>query len=381
MKVLFINTFYYPNVVGGAERSVQFLAETLVKKGHEAIVLSIDKTHGIRTDRANGVKIYYIGIKNIYWPLEEKNRSTIKMTVWHMLDTLNQPDVVHTNNLGCFSVAIWEIVKRHHLPLVHTIRDCWLLCIRGSMFRNDHNCKQQCFRCTVFSYPRKKLSKYVDIVVGVSRFILNKHISMGYFCKSQKKVIFNSYEPKEQQIIRPFEPNNIRFGYIGRLTPEKGVKLILDEFSLVKKDNITLTIAGTSHDKKYIQYLKNKSGKNVTYIGFVNPEEFYSNIDILIVPSLWHEPLGRIVFEAYAHGVPVIGSNRGGIPEIIDSGKTGMIFDPDTPGELQQHIQWFMDNIHNIEVMRRFCIDKSKMFLPDEIIRQYIEVYKHVLNH
>jgi glycosyltransferase involved in cell wall biosynthesis len=67
----------------------------------------------------------------------------------------------------------------------------------------------------------------------------------------------------------------------------------------------------------------------VRFLGHVKPQEFFSEIDVLVVPSLWNEPMGRVVVEAYGMGVPVLGARRGGIPELIDDGVTGLLFEPE----------------------------------------------------
>ena len=66
------------------------------------------------------------------------------------------------------------------------------------------------------------------------------------------------------------------------------------------------------------------------------PEKVFNQIGCLVVPSQWEEPFGRVVVESYGYGVPVIGSNCGGIPELIDDGVTGWIFKSESRGELEK---------------------------------------------
>jgi glycosyltransferase involved in cell wall biosynthesis len=88
LKILYLSTLYTPNLVGGAERVVQSLAEDMVAAGHEAVVLSTTSQEST-VNRVNGVKIYYIHLKNVYWPYGEKvNPAPIK-ALWHALDTYN----------------------------------------------------------------------------------------------------------------------------------------------------------------------------------------------------------------------------------------------------------------------------------------------------
>lgn len=393
MKILLVNTLYYPNVIGGAERSVQFLAEALLRKDHEVIVVSASLNRGIQVNEVNGVKVYYVGLKNLYWPFNQKQNSDLLKSLWHLLDiynplmarevdrimTIEKPDVVHTNNLSCFSVAVWRTAKARKLPLVHTLRDYYLLCPKSTMFSKGKNCEKQCKLCWLYSILRRKYSRLVDIVVGISRFILEKHISLGYFPRSRTEVIFNAYEPKKfgYQTIKDRQ-SYIRFGYIGRLHPTKGIEVVLKAVRMLPEGTWSLSIAGRG-SVEYEKYLKENSLDNIKFMGFVQPEDFFSQIDVLIVPSLWHEPLGRTVCEAYFYGVPVIGSKRGGIPELIEEGETGFLFDPDRPEELARIMTTFIQKPEFIDVMSDNCFEKAREFTPKRIVERYIQVYESAI--
>src|SRR5210317_2202011 len=130
MKIFIINTLYEPNIIGGAERSVQILAEELVRCGNNVTVATLNPDKGILTRHINGVKVIYIGLKNIYWPYQ-KNKPKILRPLWHAIDSHNplmasligelllkeKPDVVHTNNIRGFTVATWKVIKKHNYPL------------------------------------------------------------------------------------------------------------------------------------------------------------------------------------------------------------------------------------------------------------------------
>ncbi|MGC3990955.1 MAG: glycosyltransferase [Chthoniobacteraceae bacterium] len=131
MKLLILNSLYSPNIFGGAERSVQFLAEALVAEGVEVSVLSLNPGEGHARDTVNGVRVHYVGLPNIYWPFGRTQKTRGSM-LWHAVDMYNpltqsackavmreeKPDVVHSNLLVGLSVSAWQTAREarpaHH---------------------------------------------------------------------------------------------------------------------------------------------------------------------------------------------------------------------------------------------------------------------------
>lgn len=394
MKICFINTLYHPNVRGGAERSVKFLAEALVHAGHEAVVICTMPESGTHMATINGVKVYYLKLKNLYYPFRDKSNPIFLKPFWHAIDTYNpfmarelglilakeHPDLVHTNNLCGFSVAVLNQIKLRGLPLVHTLRDYYLICPR-SMYRKGTNCETQCWSCKLYALPRKKVSNLIDSIVGNSRFLIDRHLQFGYFKDiSSFRVIYNAYKlPKDMAFNHPSNDTGLRLGYLGSLHPNKGLEILLKILTRFSPEQWELWIGGKGI-QEYESYLKNSySFPNVHYLGFIQPAILLAKVDVLVVPSLWHDPLPRTIFEAYAHGIPVIGSRRGGIPEIIEEKKTGFIFDPDYPEELEAEIKRFIQDRNLAVYMRANVLKKAQEFLPEKIISEYLKVYHEVL--
>ena len=169
MKILLTSAFYDPYFYGGAETSVQIMAEELKNDGVEPVVLTTGPEDEIR--EVHGVKVYYVKNANLYWAYDSKKQSKLKRFLWHVLDSRNlrlkdkvkniiaveRLSVVHTNTLLGFSVAVWDAARACHVPIVHTLRDYYLTCWRSSRFRNQKNCQGQCVDCGILSYPKKKV--------------------------------------------------------------------------------------------------------------------------------------------------------------------------------------------------------------------------------
>lgn len=391
MKVLMINNLYYPNQLGGAERVVQSLAESLVQTGHQVSVACVSPGDVVQTKELNGVTVHYLGVSSSLWPYRsEANPKHVKL-LWKTLDSLRvgmvrgldrlldreKPDVVHSHNLAGFSVAVWHAAKARRLPLVHNLHDYSLLCARSSMFKSEKNCARQCAGCRLFSFSKRTSSDLVDAVVGVSRFVLERHLQYRFFpCSKQQEVIFNGYESRIQLATGSRQGAvPLRLGYLGRLQPSKGVEWLLGVLQDLPFEAWEIWLAGTG-EAGYVEQLKRRyTSSRVHFLGFIPPEELFARIDVLLVPSLWHEPFGRIIIEAYAHGVPVIAAKRGGIPEVVDDGRTGFLFDPDSPSSLPTAIGRYAAEPQLAAQMRPLALQKAEEFSMGRMVDRYLAVY------
>lgn len=337
MKILIVNSFYYPEEVGGAEKSVRFLAESLARKGHSVRVVSLGREESV--DRINDVEVQRVKIRNLY--LQEARKApppSWKKMLWHGVDAYNplsrrvfshilrefSPDVVHTNTLSGFSVSIWDAARAQSIPVVHTIRDFYLLCSKSTMLKDGHSCSSQCRSCAFFCAPKMKATPRIDHLVGISEFMCRTHRQFGLFEDVPQSVIYNPYDAHE---IKNRVVDRVRnIGFIGRLDPAKGVELLIAAFRQLHEQDpdLKLIIAGDGRET-YIKDLQALAEDlPVTFLGRVEPAEFFEQIDVAVVPSVWEEPLGRVVIEALAYGRPVVATPVGGIPEMIDE-DTGVV--------------------------------------------------------
>lgn len=400
MNFLFVNTLYYPNQVGGAERSVRIMAEYLAERGNDVSVLSIHRGDELETRTVEGVHVYYLPSRNLFYPHENGDTpswadSAPAKAIWHTVNSYDPrmargvgrvfqvvgPDIVHTNNLTGFSTAVWSVAQRRGLPLVHTLRDYYLLCHRGTMYRDQSNCSPQCWHCKPFAAIRKRMTRLVDAVVGISKFILDTHRKHNCFDKtSVEAVIPNPYDGSsiDPENIRPSIDLPLQVGFLGRLASSKGVEVLLKAAGSTPTGLIDVHVGGTGKED-YINTLKKAhSGTDVTFHGYVDPSKFLPSLDVLVVPSLWREPLGRVVFEAFAYGVPVLGADRGGIPEMIDENATGYVFDPSDPDSLRDLLVKIARTPSHLSSMREEAYEESLQYHPETVMNEYFEVYRRV---
>ena len=206
MKITIVNNLYAPNHVGGAEISVQALAENFCAKGNEVLVICLGKKAANYV--INGVKIEVIEIKNNYWPFDNQNKTSLQKITWHLKDAINinynnifkkillgfKTDILLTSNLSGFSTKIWGIANTLNIKSIHILRDYYLQCPKSTKFKNLKNCNKLCADCKILSVPKKNDSVKVDYVIGISNYILKDHLKNGYFKDVPNQVIYNGFK-------------------------------------------------------------------------------------------------------------------------------------------------------------------------------------------
>ncbi|MCR0999107.1 glycosyltransferase family 4 protein [Serratia rubidaea] len=331
MNILIINTLYTPFKVGGAEVSVQLLAEELAASGNKVRVVCLHDKSQREKKVINDVEVVYLPLKNVYWPFDDSKKGKVKKILWHLFDSYNplmaaavehelddfKPDVVHTNNVSGFSVAVWDVVKRKKIRLVHTTRDYYLFHHNCTLFKNGENMDVSSRKIRILSAIKRWRSKNIDAFVGISDYIAELHRNNGYAKNAKYTHIYN---PINSHVIDSAPAEQVRVGFIGRLTADKG---FADFCHMAKKTqqhrDITYFAAGRlpgNDEGKAMQRLAEEAG--VTLVGFVPADDFLASVDMLLLPTRWNEPFGRVVAEGASAGKHVFASFTGGIKEIAD---------------------------------------------------------------
>ncbi len=171
--------------------------------------------------------------------------------------------------------------------------------------------------------------KNLDGVIYVSNFSKQKHLQYNPgFLKVPNIVLYNFIAETNGNF--PVQTKQNYFLYFGRLSREKGLHMLISAFS--QMSDLPLKIVGTGPEKKdLIDYVHANKLKNIEFLGFKTGDalkRLISEAAFVVVPSEWYENNPMTIVEAYSMGVPVIGANIGGIPEILPDGKTGFLFTP-----------------------------------------------------
>lgn len=394
MKVIILNTFYSPDIYGGAEISIQKLAEQLVKKGHEVNVIVTSNKDKI--DIINNVKIIRIKINNIYDTIEVRGKSGLSKGIYKVIDLYNvfnyiklkkiieeiNPDVIHTNNLYGISTIIWKIAKRKNIKIVHSIRDYALLCPFVHLSCINKKCKVEKL-CSFYKKNRNEHCSQVDEAVYISNTVEEIFKKYNYFNKSNTNVIHNSIDfniDKVRELVNKKindTKKTTKFVYIGTLDYHKGIDLLLEAFSEINNENIILSIAGKGPLENLVKKYDERYN-NIFYKGFLKQDEidnFLAEQDILIAPSRWVEPFGRVILDAYKNALPVIASNEGGFIETVIDEKTGLLFKSGDKNDLKDCIKKITEEKLYVKFLRNIENELPKYSLENHA-DNYLKVYK-----
>lgn len=398
-RILHLSMLYPPHVMGGAEKSVALLAEAQTAAGHSVAAACITPGEW-QEELRHGVQVYRMPHETDFWPEEWPEHSVLARGVrrfkqqfnhrieTHFLRAIDQfrPDLVHTHSLLDVSTRVWLAAAARGLPVVHTLRDFDLACGNAAMFKDGKRCERRHLKCRAFTFMKSVHHRAVDAVVGVGKGILDSHIAMGYFehvPPALRRVIWNpavvdGVAPDHRRPSREGEP--LTFGYLGRINVEKGVGTLLDAGRALPPQGWRLLVAGKEANEG--ESLRPRAeGLPVEFLGFVHPRELFDRIDVLVVPSIWSEPLPRTILEAYAMGVPVIGADSGGIPDLIGPGNADWLFPPGDATALAARMQRVM-------AAGRGALPGAADFAgvvaettPAKVVQRYDDLYAAVLRH
>lgn len=344
MKILF--TVYSPLGYGGAEVSMRLLAEALKKRGHEVIITSTGDYKGFKTykfRRFRRVPLFFV--HNMYL-----SRFLTKIIKKEGID------VIHAHDRSTIPGAIIASKRSGIRSVVH-FRDYWFVCPKSSCLMPNY---KECYHCNLrdlvkcssflrlpwnlykyfyLKYVRKVLKKS-DIKIVISSVIKERLDS----CDIKDSIVIPN--PLKVEKIKKHKHKDVIITFLGSLDYHKGIMNILNVIKDIK--GISFLIVGRGVlEREIMRFVRENNLTNVGLMGYLPYDEVkkvYAKSDIIVFPSVWQEPFGRIAIEAMSFGKPVIGSNIGGIKNIIVNGKTGFLVDPLNAKKWKEKINLLVKN-------------------------------------
>jgi glycogen(starch) synthase len=358
LRILHVSSVYPPYVFGGAEKVVAMLAEAQAARGH--VVGAAYLTQGaVAPGSRNDVATFPQASRNLLW-IDDVFRSPRAMRTANKLGQLVnyraaadfgraiaefQPDVVHTHSMVELPPMIWAQIARSKARAVHTLHDYDLICSRASMFRDGRSCEAQHASCRITAGWKARFAGRIDAVAAVSAPVLDLHRRFGLFGAlpaERARVIWNAVDVPGG-VHRPRGEGDITFGFLGRLVPEKGIHTLIQACRLLRPGGWRLRVAG--HAQEGDDAYRELAGTlPIEFLGFSDPATFLAAIDLLVVPSIWREPFGLTVVEAFARGVPVLGSRLGAIADLVGTVGDDWLVTPGDPVALAARMQRVIDD-------------------------------------
>lgn len=395
MKILISNYRYF--ISGGPEKYLFNITNELKGKGHEVIPFSIHHNKNQATEYAK----YFIepigGRDKAYFREYKKDLKTIAQLIGRSFYSFQArkaiekeisaegPDVVFLLHfINKLSPSVIDGAKKAKKRVVVRLSDYFLLCPRFD-FLDHHQICEECLKHSFLPALRKRCvqnsltatmirvsSMYfhnllriydqVDAFVCPSAFLARKLVQAGF--KSEK--IHHVPTFIDASKLQPQYGGDYVL-YYGRLAEEKGVLSLIKAFEQLPSD-LTLKIVGEDQSdygmalKKYVA--QNKIG-SVEFLGFKSGTELEAiikNAKLVVVPSIWYENMPNVALESFAYGKPVIASNIGSMPEVVEDGVNGYLFEPNNSDDLALKIQ-LLNNDAKIAAMG--------MKAREIVVRQY----------
>jgi len=212
---------------------------------------------------------------------------------------------------------------------------CFLKNTYLKLVKNSLNSKEEFKKIEQRDRQIKGLCGLIDLFIAPSQFLRNEFIRFGI---PGEKIRFASYGIETGPLggSKKEPSDKIRFGFIGTILPAKGVDILIQAFNKIKDRRVELKIYGKLFPYRGFEYYpafikKLVKNESIQFMGGFNHEDvsaIFSEIDVLFFPSIWNENCPLTILEAFASKTPVIASRIGGIPELVDDGVNGLLFNP-----------------------------------------------------
>jgi glycosyltransferase involved in cell wall biosynthesis len=362
VNILVVHNSYMQT--GGEDRAVQTETTLLRRSGHKVFeYLKCNReieNYGLRKKAALGWRTTW--------------SSTAFREILGVIDDVC-PDVVHVHNtLPLISPSIYYACRRAGVAIVQTLHNYRLICPSGNLFRQGRPCEECVGRkvpwpgmvhgCYGNSHLRtsavagmlgihrymKAWSEVVDVYVALTEFGRRKFVEAGL--PADRIVVKpNCVEDDAHERVGPGEYAL----YVGRLSQEKGLSTLLRAWESLS--SVPLMIVGDGPLGGLVRSVANRrTGGLIRALGEQPREVVLDNVlraRFLVLPSECYEGFPLSLVEAFASGLPVIGSGHGAVAEVVDHGKTGLLFKPGDVRELVSTVLWAWSHPEEMATMGR----------------------------
>ncbi len=405
MKVLFVSEYYPPKIMGGGEINLELLAAALVQKGVEVLVLTSYHPGLEKCEKKDGVLIYRklkTG-KNPSSAFENVKRSLVfpKSIVKEVTEIIKQQKLDAVHFIGTSIMAAPKL-KDSKIPLFATVESYPTLCPKGDrIFHGKRECVIKCsfkefLSCQLDSQEIGKMKnkwylKYnAPALAYVYRYYQQLNEALPYcnliaiseyvqgLLKQQghESIVIPNALPVEKFKTVKNKNRKIKLLYLGSLIKSKGAHVLVDAIHGL---DCEVDFYGEGVLKEELEQKIQQHKLPITLhdqVPYAEIPSLYAQADIVVFPSIWPEPFGRIAIEAMAAGKPVIGSAIGGIKETITEG-TGILVDPGNVKQLREAIEVLMHDSklrQNMGEKGRKIVQEK--YAEEKVVERLIAAYR-----
>ena len=390
MKILHIASNYPPKIGGPATTVPQLCAE-LKKNNIECIIVTHGYTGSKRKSSENGITVYRTkdssaefynslsAIKRIYL-LSNLTREIIKKEKIGIIHAHDMNISAISGILGSIGTKTRKITKYPGDLAWETANMKRLTAKNPKEFFKKKSIKTKTYHIT-----QKLICMGYDKIIAPSSYMKKWLIKNSNISPQKIRVIYNAINKEKYS---PADIKNLRKKLLGknrymitsacRMVPWKGLDILIKSFENMPKDT-KLILVGDGPEKEKLQTMA--KGKNIEFTGKIDHSKIQAYLkasDIFIQPSLY-EPSSIALLDCLATQTPLIASNVGGTPEIIEHKKTGILVKNNTPKSYEIAIKKLLDNktqIRKIKTNQKESYEKKKW---NNIIKEFIDIYKSVM--
>lgn len=414
MKIVIAHYKYY--IQGGPERYMLKFMKLAEEHGHTVIPFSVRYPQNLptpydryfvspksknSTGRFDAANLTPMVVVKGAW--NEFHNGEAKKNLRRLIRE-EKPDLLYVLIPGMLSADIFKVAKEEGVPVILRLSDFRVLCGSYSLRRGEEVC-EECiygkYRCMVkhrcvkksrllsflrmwsLSHARRrKTYRYVDAVIAPPKFTGDLMVRSGFF--SKEKVHVNPTFIDASAIV----PSEKRENYVlclGRFSPEKGFIYVVEALRYLK--DLPVTVAVTGDKENCDATLKEVIGKydledKVKFVGFLQGEELErvtAQALCVACPAIWYENLPNVVLEAYAYGKPVIASDIGSLAEVVEDGKTGLLFEPKNVEQIAACIRRLYEDPALCESLGRGAREKcEREYSPEKHWERFVTICQGV---
>jgi glycosyltransferase involved in cell wall biosynthesis len=314
----------------------------------------------------------------------------------------HRPDLVHVHNtFPLISNSVVDACHHAGVPCVATVHNYRFGCANGLLLRDGRPCetclstgsvlpglRHRCYRNSLpatlvvatsiaLSRARKVLARRVSAIIALTEFQKSLLVKSGV---PADKVVVKPNFVQAPRVVTDWRDRDLGFLFVGRLSHEKGLRLLMEVWKRLGGAAGKLTVIG---DGPLRAELQRESPDGVNFLGKLPRTEVLELIGrarALLFPSIWFETFGLTIVEAFSNGVPVIASRIGGVPEIVDDGVVGELVSPGDVGAWHDSILAWSRNPDGLESMGTKARERHRlMYGPEKNFDSLMSVYRRAV--